>query len=47
MLHKIKYLFFLVNMQRNSFQSQLEAFTVLQSVVLELYSAFLRPGLGQ
>lgn len=42
----MSYLLSLMNMQSNSFQSQLKAFTVLQSVVLELYSTVLGPGLG-
>lgn len=36
-----------MNMQGNAFQSQLKAFTVLQSVVLKLYSACLGPCQGQ
>lgn len=36
-----------MNMQGDALQSQLKAFTVLQPVVLKLYSASLGPGQGQ
>ena len=45
--HWMTHLLSFMNMQGNAFQSQLQAFTVLQPVVLKLYGAGLGPGLGQ
>ena len=40
-------LFFLLDFQGDAFQCPVQALAVLQSIVLELYSASLRPGQRQ